>query len=64
MHMKTAEKKKSKITQTDITTKPYEQETYAPHPTRFTRYMRTNLVWQLFRFMVINWKMIKMARHH
>jgi hypothetical protein len=56
--------KSKNITKTDIKTKPYEQETFAPHPTRFTRHMRTNILWQFFRFLVINWKMIKMARHH
>jgi len=55
---------KSKTTHTDIETKPYEENTFAPHPTKLTRYMRTNLLWQFIRFLVINIKMIKMARHH
>jgi hypothetical protein len=57
-------KPKKKITTTEIQSKPFEQSTFAPHPTKFTRYMRTNLIYQLFRFVVINIKMILMARRH
>ncbi len=44
--------------------KPFEQSYYPPLPTRFTRAMRTNLLWQLFRFIVINVKMPRLARKH
>ncbi|GAB0150146.1 hypothetical protein L0E83_01660 [Marichromatium gracile] len=44
---------------------PYQQEYYAPVPTGFTRYMRTSLIWQIVRFLVINWKILKlMTRSH
>ena len=44
---------------------PYQQAYYPPIPTQWTRYMRTSLLWQLYRFAVINFKMLKlMARSH
>ena len=44
---------------------PYQQAYYPPQPTRFTRYMRTSLIWQFYRFMVINYKMMKlMSKSH
>jgi hypothetical protein len=44
---------------------PYQQAYYAPRPTRFTRAMRTLLPWQLWRFIIINFKMLKlMANSH
>ena len=44
---------------------PYQQAYYPPIPTRWTRYMRTSLLWQLYRFTIINFKMLKlMARSH
>jgi len=45
---------------------PYEQAYYPPTPTGFTRYMRTSIAWQLYRFMVINFKILKlmMKSHH
>lgn len=39
---------------------PYQQAYYPPVPTGFTRYMRTSLIWQLFRFLVINVKMLQL----
>jgi hypothetical protein len=39
---------------------PYKQAYYPPVPTRFTRYMRTSLVWQFFRFIIINFKILKL----
>jgi hypothetical protein len=39
---------------------PYQQAYYPPVPTGFTRYMRTSLVWQLYRFIVINLKILKL----
>ncbi|MBK7229663.1 MAG: hypothetical protein IPH97_12560 [Ignavibacteriales bacterium] len=44
--------------------KPYEQTYYPPVPTGFTKYMRTNLLYQFFRFLVINIKMLRMVRKH
>ncbi len=39
---------------------PYQQAYYPPAPTGFTRYMRTSLIWQLYRFLVINVKMLRL----
>ena len=48
-----------------INKEPYRQAYYPPVPTGFTRYMRTSLIWQAFRFLVINLKILKlMARSH
>jgi|JI102314A2RNA_FD_contig_31_4386287_length_1178_multi_2_in_0_out_0_2 hypothetical protein len=44
--------------------KAYEKDFYPPIPTDFTMKMRTNLFWQFFRFIIINIKMIRMARFH
>jgi hypothetical protein len=43
---------------------PYEQTFYPPVPTGFTKRMRTFLPWQLFRFVVLNIKMLRMVRKH
>ena len=44
---------------------PYQQAYYPPAPTRFTRFMRTCVAWQLIRFIVINLKMLKLlSRSH
>ena len=44
---------------------PYQQAYYPPSPTAFTRYMRTSLIWQGIRFLVINLKILKlMAKSH
>ena len=42
--------------------KPYEQAYYPPVPTWFTKYRRTSLIWQFFRFLVINFKMLILIR--
>ncbi len=39
---------------------PYQQAYYPPAPTGFTRYMRTSLPWQAIRFLVINYKILKL----
>ena len=39
-----------------------EHASYATKPTRFTVFMRTFLPWQLWRFAVINLKMIGIIR--
>ncbi|MBK8663925.1 MAG: hypothetical protein IPN18_19840 [Ignavibacteriales bacterium] len=43
---------------------PYGQNYYTPVPTNFTKRMRTNLIWQFFRFLTINIKMLRMVRKH
>jgi hypothetical protein len=44
---------------------PYQQAYYPPVPTGFTRFMRSNLVWQFWRFLVINLKIFRlMFRSH
>lgn len=53
------------MSEKDLNREPYQQSYYPPKPTRFTRFMRTCVPWQLTRFLVINIKMIKlMARSH
>ena len=39
---------------------PYERAYFSSVPTRFTRVLRTNLFWQIWRFLVINIKMMRM----
>lgn len=40
-------------------------EVYATKPTAFTRWLRVLLVWQVFRFLVINLKMLRViAKSH
>ena len=41
---------------------PYQQAYYPPTPTGITKYMRSNILWQLVRFAVINFKMLKLMR--
>ena len=38
---------------------PYQQAYYPSTPTRLTRYLRKSIVWQLFRLVVINVKILK-----
>lgn len=40
----------------------HEQAMYATKPTRRTVFMRTFLPWQIWRFAVINLKMIELIR--
>lgn len=44
--------------------KPFEQSYYPPVPTRLTKFFRTNLVWQFFRFLILNVKILRMVRKH
>lgn len=44
--------------------RPFEQNFYPPVPTKLTKHMRTNLLWQFFRFLVLNAKMLRMVRKH
>ena len=46
---------------------PFEQDrraqgVFATKPTDFTKSLRTNILWQVIRFIVINLKMIKVIR--
>jgi hypothetical protein len=43
---------------------PYEQSYYPPVPTKWTQFFRTNLLWQFFRFLVLNIKILRMVRKH
>ena len=43
---------------------PYEQDYYPPVPTRFTRWLRKNLLWQIWRFIQLNIKILRMVRKH
>ena len=43
---------------------PYGQNYYPPVPTGFTRWARTSLIWQFFRFTILNLKMLRMVRKH
>jgi hypothetical protein len=42
----------------------FGQTYYPPVPTSRTKRMRTNLLWQFFRFLMINIKMLRMVRKH
>ncbi|WP_006786161.1 hypothetical protein [Thiorhodospira sibirica] len=44
--------------------KPFSQSYYPPVPTRLTKHLRVNPLWQLFRFLVLNAKMLRMVRKH
>ena len=37
----------------------YYDEAYPPVPTRATRFWRRNIIWQLYRFFVLNIKMMR-----
>lgn len=43
---------------------PYSQNYYAPVPTRITRFLRTNWIWQFIRFILLNIKMLRLVRKH
>lgn len=44
---------------------PYEPAYYSAVPTGFTKHLRTNPLWQAWRFVVINIKMVRMiSRSH
>ena len=52
-------------------TTPFERElraqaAFATQPTPFTRFLRTCVPWQMWRFLVINLKMVRVIRksHH
>ena len=39
---------------------PYQQAYYPPKPTRLTLFFRKSIIWQHFRFWVINFKIFKL----
>lgn len=45
---------------------PYQQAYYPPVPTSYIRSVRTNPVWQFYRFWVINIKILRLLlkSHH
>ncbi|HQV31334.1 MAG TPA: hypothetical protein PKV71_05630 [Calditrichia bacterium] len=43
---------------------PYEQNYYPPVPSNFVKKARTNFFWQLWRFLIINLKVLRMVRKH
>ncbi len=45
-----------------VNKEPYQQAYYPPVPTGITCHMRSNVIWQIFRFFVINLKMLKLMR--
>jgi len=44
---------------TGETHEPYRQDYYPPIPTGFTKYRRNSIVWQFFRFIAINVKILR-----
>jgi len=44
--------------------KLFEQSYYPPVPTKFTKFLRTNFIYQFFRFLILNIKMLRMVRKH
>lgn len=48
---------------TNVTNKePYLQAYYPPRPTKWTLFMRQCFPWQVIRFVILNWKMLKLMR--
>lgn len=47
-----------------ITRTPYEKNYYPPVPTGFTKWRRVSKIWQFFRFLALNIKMLSMVRKH
>jgi len=39
----------------------YYDESYPPIPTKNTKFWRKNLIWQLFRFLVLNLKIMRIV---
>jgi hypothetical protein len=44
---------------TGDTHEPYRQDYYPPIPTGLTRYRRKSIIWQFFRFIAINVKILR-----
>gem|GEM_PF-575058 len=43
---------------------PFEQTYFPPVPTKFTLFLRKNFIYQFFRFIVLNLKLLRMVRKH
>jgi len=41
--------------------KVYYDEAYPPVPLGFVRFMRKCIIWQLFRFLVLNYKVMRIV---
>lgn len=39
----------------------YNQISYSPVPTKATRFWRKNIIWQAFRFVVLNLKIMRIV---
>ena len=39
----------------------YYDEAYPPMPTRSTRFWRKAYLWQIYRFFVLNWKIMRIV---
>ncbi len=46
-----------------INREPYLQAYYPPQPTKLTLFMRKFLPWQIIRFAIINFKMLRLMRN-
>lgn len=44
--------------------RPFEQSYYPPVPTNFTKFLRTNFLYQFLKFLILNIKMLRMVRKH
>ena len=44
--------------------KPYEQSYYPPVPTKLRKFKRVNIFIQFIRFIILNFKMLRMVRKH
>ena len=53
--------KNNEINEIADNTHAYQQAYYPPVPNRFTRFMRTCAIWQFFRFIAINIKMLQVV---
>ncbi len=42
----------------------YGQNYYPPVPTKLTAWSRVSFLWQLWRFAILNIKMLRMVRKH
>ncbi len=48
--------------QIENTVKPYDQNFTTMVPTGFVKFFRTCLIWQFIRFVIINFKMIRVVQ--
>jgi hypothetical protein len=65
-HEPEARTRQVETTMTVTNKEPYQQAYYPPKPTKLTCFMRKFLPWQMLRFAVINFKMIRLMgkSHH